>query len=407
VIRLSTRPETRRPLPVLGLLAAVVLALVPLGACDEKILVDIDRSPPVVVITTPTAETDVSGVSFLINVDASDDVGVEGVSFRVNSGPPFLDSTSPFSLRVITLAESAGTELDIRVEASDAAGNSAEASVVATVAARTVTRVTSDPADDMDPSWSPDGTRIAFQADRDGSHFDLWVMDSDGANEQRLTTNVNEDRNPAWSPNGEWIAFDSDRSVNFDIWRLPVATGELGALAVTTGNQDDIEPAWTPDGLSLYFSSSRGTSGTFNLWRQPVPGIDAQAVSVTALNAEDRAPAVSPDGETLVFSSELTFASPHIFTRDVDAPGVEPLTGDTGFTEFDPAWSPGGEAILFARSEGTDSNLWVVPNGGTNPIQVTFGAGVVGDGGPAWSPDGRKVAFHSDRDGNLDIWVME
>ena len=95
------------------------------------------------------------------------------------------------------------------------------------------------------------------------------------------------------------------------------------------------------------------------------------------------------------------------FTRDVDAPGVEALTGDTGFTEADPAWSPGGEAILFARSEGTDSNLWVVPNVGTNPVQVTFGAGVVGDGGPAWSPDGAKVAFHSDRDGNLDIWVME
>jgi TolB protein len=87
--------------------------------------------------------------------------------------------------------------------------------------------------------------------------------------------------------------------------------------------------------------------------------------------------------------------------------GVVPVTGDAGFTETDPAWGPEGEIALFSRSSGTGSNLWVQPVGGANPVQITFGLGVVGDGGGAWSPDGERIAFHSDRSGNFDLWVLE
>ena len=85
------------------------------------------------------------------------------------------------------------------------------------------------------PSWSPDGKRIAFSSRRDG-HFigefgltsEIYVMDADGGNEQRLTENRKTDSSPSWSPDGKWIAFTSDRKgddVNFEIYVMD-ADGE-------------------------------------------------------------------------------------------------------------------------------------------------------------------------------------
>ena len=78
-----------------------------------------------------------------------------------------------------------------------------------------------------------------------------------------------------------------------------------------------------------------------------------------------------------------------------------------GFTETDPAWLPDALVVAFTRSSGASSNLWIQSPGGTNPQQITFGAGTIGDGGAAWSPDGRRIAFHSDRGGDLDIWILQ
>jgi Tol biopolymer transport system component len=64
-----------------------------------------------------------------------------------------------------------------------------------------IERLTDDPAQDLYPAWSPDGTKIAFASDRDGD-FDLYVMDADGTGERRLTDNPAKDGDPVWSPTG-------------------------------------------------------------------------------------------------------------------------------------------------------------------------------------------------------------
>jgi Tol biopolymer transport system component len=385
--------------------AALAAAL--LTGCDDKVMSRLDTTPPTASIAQPTDGASVSGVSFRIDVVADDDVLVDEVRFRVNGGAPTIVTEEPWSVVLVTLAEAEGGALAVEVEAVDHAGNAVKTAAAYTVSPRTLTRITNNPLADSDPAWSPDGSRIAFQSKTVGDQFDLWVMDADGGNAAQLTQDVNEDRNPAWSPDGDWIAFDSDRAGTFDVWLLPLAGGEAAATALTFGTRDDVQPAWAPDGTSVYYASNRGTGASFNVWRQSVIGT-GNVVQVTAFAEDDTAPAVSADGKRLAFASRLNFSTDHVYTMDVGAVTVAPLTGDVGFTESDPAWLPGSGAVFFTRDDGIDSNVWFqAPGDEATPVQVTFGSGNVGDGGAAWSPDGSRLAFHSDREGNLEIYVIE
>lgn len=395
------RKPRRRPVAM-----ALALVVPALAGCDEKVAGPSDRTAPEASISSPASGSQVSGVGFFVDVTATDDTGVERVEVSVDGGAAVVLTDPPYRAHVVTLAATTGAALQITATAYDAAGNSDASTASVDVAPRNLVKLTTDTQMDMHPAWSPDGMRIAFQSNRGSGEMNVWVMDADGGNAVQLTANVNEDRNPAWSPDGAWIAFDSDREGTFDIWRMPVATGEADAENLTFGNDDDIEPAWSPDGTEIYFASSRGAETDYDIWRQAVPG--GTASPVTSFDVDERSPAVSPDGARLAFSSSLNFTTPRIYTMTLGDPAVTPLSGDSGETDLDPAWAPGGNTIVFTRSAGLDGNLWFEPvTADATPAQATFGSGTIGDGGAAWHPDGDRIAFHSDRDGNPDIWLLE
>ena len=119
--------------------------------------------------------------------------------------------------------------------------------------------------DDEDPSWSPDGKRIVFSSERDG-HFrgeagitsEIYVMDDDGGNQQRLTENRQNDWYPSWSPNGKRIAFASDRKGDFENFEIYVMDADGGNPQKLTNNRpDDWDPSWSPDGERIVFASYR------------------------------------------------------------------------------------------------------------------------------------------------------
>ena len=84
---------------------------------------------------------------------------------------------------------------------------------------RDLRRLTNNRAIDVSPSWSPDGSRIAFVSDRTGSP-QIYVMNADGSDQRRLTFQGSYNTNPAWSPDGRWIAYETRVEGQFDIWLI-------------------------------------------------------------------------------------------------------------------------------------------------------------------------------------------
>ena len=112
-------------------------------------------------------------------------------------------------------------------------------------------RLTENHKNDWFPSWSPDGKRIAFASDRKGDlvNFEIYVMDADGGNQQRLTENHKNDWDPSWSPDGERIAFSSKRDGNFAIYVMGANGGNQQNL--TNNPHGDVNPAWLNSPFSV------------------------------------------------------------------------------------------------------------------------------------------------------------
>ena len=104
------------------------------------------------------------------------------------------------------------------------------------------TRLTNDSAYDSFPAWSPDGSRIAFGADRGEGRPNIYVMSADGVGQTGLTTDPAQDGVPAWSPDGSKIAFLSNRDGNWDIYVMN-ADG-TGQTRLTTNLAGEFRPTW-------------------------------------------------------------------------------------------------------------------------------------------------------------------
>jgi len=124
----------------------------------------------------------------------------------------------------------------------------------------------------FNPTWAPDGKKIAFSA-QVGGYTDLFVYDLDSGQLQRLTDDPFADLEPAWSPDGQSIAFVTDRfgtsleSLSYAQYQLAVMNARGGQITQMPrlSNAKHINPQWSPDGLSVYFLSDPG--GITNVYR--------------------------------------------------------------------------------------------------------------------------------------------
>ena len=233
------------------------------------------------------------------------------------------------------------------------------------------TRLTSGPAFDMQPRFSPDGRRIAISSDRDGL-WNIWTMETDGKDPRQVSREKRWFINsPTWSPDGEYLYarrhFVKERSLGAgEIWMYH-SSGASDGLQVTerTGWQkDNGEPDVSPDGRYLYYSKDVTPGQTFEYNKDPngtiyavmrrnlVTGREVRAVSVQGGSV---APQVSPDGKTLAYIRRVRLKSA-LYLRDLDSGRDRELFGSVDkdlqeawavhglYPQY--AWTPDGRSIV-------------------------------------------------------------
>lgn len=128
-------------------------------------------------------------------------------------------------------------------------------------------RLTSDPDRDRGPVWSPDGRSIAFNAPGEGGAPDLFVVYAAGGNPHQLTRHPAHDEQPNWSRDGRWIYFQSDSSGRWEVMRIPSDGGEAEEVTENGGYR----PAQSPDGSKLYYLRP-GPTEVVPLYARPAAG---------------------------------------------------------------------------------------------------------------------------------------
>jgi Tol biopolymer transport system component len=202
-----------------------------------------------------------------------------------------------------------------------------------------------------DPSYSPDGTKLAFTSDQDGD-YDIYVKDLASGQVTQITKDGEDsgvpDRRPSWSPDGTKIVFDDQN----DLWVMDATDGS-DRIQLTDTAAGEWQAAWSQEGTKIAFVVEDDT-----------------------------------------------------WVMDANGSNQKNLTRTSSLVDSNPSWSPSGRRIAWAKHSRVDTStdVWKMSADGSGKDRLTYFAGF--EGSPAWSPDGGKIAFVRDAEGDTDVWKM-
>lgn len=212
------------------------------------------------------------------------------------------------------------------------------------------TNLTGSPSADQHPTWSPDGSKIAFASNRDGAHLDIWVMNADGSSPMNLTPLPDSTESgeagtePAWSPDGNRIAYNYQG----DVWVMNVdGSGKTNLTHDPAKPAAGWQPSWSPNGSAIAYIRD------FDIWVMGADGSGkTQLTSTTGGTGTEKAPDWSPDGTRIAYER-----SGQIWRMNADGTGQKPVSAGAGKGGTQPAWSAAGTKIVFS------SSAYSAPNG--------------------------------------------
>lgn len=137
----------------------------------------------------------------------------------------------------------------------------------------------------LNPSWSPDGRRLAYSGGHGIHTYELFTVSADGGSPARLTKNEHHEFFPAWSPDGRWIAYSADAGGDFDMWLM--RSDGSAARRLTEAPGLDSRPAWSPDGRRIAFTTHR--RGKLEIWVMDQDGGNQQPLIAGEAEACDPA----------------------------------------------------------------------------------------------------------------------
>lgn len=262
-------------------------------------------------------------------------------------------------------------------------------------------------------AWTPDGASLIL-SDRDSEDepISLFLHDIETGAKRRLTTPPKSsigDCGPAFAPDGRSLAFiRMEGSGRIELYVLSLSDNLHPAgepIRLPHGSGLAGTPVWTLDGSEIVFSS--GTWADRSLWRVNASGSGTPR-RLAAVGEDSSYPALS----SRVRPSHLVYQRQRRNTNIWRSAGTAENRGagpfkliSSTYRDFNPQYSPDGARIAFASHRTGSREIWVCEHDGSNAVQLTsFGGPMTGT--PRWSPDGKRIVFDSFAEGQWDIYVV-
>jgi len=267
----------------------------------------------------------------------------------------------------------------------------------------------------------PNG-RVVFQANV-GKFPQVFTIKPDGTGLKRITDVPPVDpgaENPSWSPDGSTIAFDAAVPSGVSIFTVPAGGGSSTQLPLGVGNFNG-DPAYSPDGSQISFDQDVGEAAptVHGIFIANADGSNAHRLTtgLATKQAFDTESQWSPDGTMIAFTRVKNERQAAIFTVGIDGSGLTQLT-PYRLDAASPDWSPNGKTILYNTfwdsPGGKASNIYAISPSGRHPTALTHDhAGMdffAASFRPSWAPNGKRIVFsHVDfkgRSGTEGLYIM-